>query len=250
MRGGLTGFLWTLKRELYAYFFSSMAYIFLTIFLVLLNILTFGDELGNLYGRGTTDLQLPFFIWHPWLFMLFMPAIGMRMWAEERRQGTWELLATMPVPTQSLVLGKYAAGAVFIAITLGLTTPVWITVTWLGEPDHAQILCGYVGSFLMALTFLAIASFFSALTSRQILAFIMAFMVSFLIVLAGFPPIVNLLRSSLPEIVVQNLSRLGVYSHVKNFQRGIVDIRDILYFLLLNAYFLISTRYILDEGRS
>ncbi len=234
-------------RELYSYFCSPIAYIFLVIFLVLMGIFTFGDNLGDLYDRGVADLSIPFFTWHPWLFMVLVPAVGMRLWSEELNRGTLELLSTMPLTLAQAVIAKFLAGAVFLATALVLTFPVVLTVNYLGDPDNGKILCGYAGSLFMAASFLAISSFTSAITRNQIISFILTLVISMLLVLCGFPPIVNMLRQWLPEMLTQMVSSWSVYTHFAGMQRGMIDSRDIVYFVSIITLGLSSTWVVLKN---
>ena len=159
------------RRKLKSYFATPVAYVFIVIFLVLMSTFTF--YLGNFYERGQADLA-PFFVFHPWLYLLLVPAIAMRLWAEERKTGSIELLMTLPVSTTEAVLGKFLASWIFVGIALALTFPIWITVNYLGDPDNGVIFAGYIGSFLMAGAFLSIGCFVSALTRNQVVAFVIA----------------------------------------------------------------------------
>jgi ABC-2 type transport system permease protein len=184
---------WTIaKRELAAYFASPVAYVFTCFFLLLSASFTF--MLGGFFPRNEASL-ISFFLWHPWLYMFLVPAVGMRLWSEERRQGTLELLLTMPVTTQQAVLGKFLAGWLFLGLALLLTFPMIMTVAALGDPDGGVITCAYLGSFLMAGGFLAISSMTSSLTRNQVVSFIIAVVICFLLILAGWPPVTNVLTN-------------------------------------------------------
>ena len=185
-----------MRRELASYFATPLAYVFILIFLVVANAFTF--SLGNWYERGQADLQW-FFYWHPWLYLFLIPAISMRLWAEERKSGSIELLMTQPITLWEAVLGKYLAAWLFAGLALALTFPIWITVNYLGNPDNGTILAAYVGSFLLAGGYLAIGSAMSALTSNQVIAFILGVVVCFLVTLAGFPLVLDLFRSWTPQ---------------------------------------------------
>ncbi len=177
------------RRELRSYFATPLAYVFIVIFLVLTGLFTF--YLGGFYERGQADLA-PFFNFHPWLYLFLVPAIAMRLWAEERKSGSIELLLTLPVTLWQAVLGKFLAAWLFIAVALALTFPIWITVNYLGDPDNGVIVAGYIGSLLMAGGFLAIGSCISAATRNQVVAFILTVVICFLFMLAGFPLVLDL----------------------------------------------------------
>ncbi len=236
-----------IARELYSYFCSPIAYIFLIIFLGMMGLFTFGDNLGNFYARGVADLELPFFTWHPWLFMVLVPAIGMRLWSEERNQGTLELLCTMPITLWQAVLAKYLAGITFLGIALLLTFPVVISVNYLGDPDNGKIFCGYLGSFLMAGAFLAISSFTSSLSRNQIISFVLTMVICLLLILCGFPPIINMLLQWTPGWLVDIVRGMSVFTHYSSLQRGVIDSRDIIYFLSLTGFGLGSTLVVLKN---
>ncbi|MBT8112526.1 MAG: ABC transporter permease subunit, partial [Gammaproteobacteria bacterium] len=184
------------KRELGSYFATPVAYVFIVIFLIMSGAMTF--YLGNLYERGQADLS-PFFQYHPWLYLFLVPAIGMRLWAEERKSGTIELLMTLPISVGQSVIGKFLAAWVFIGIALVLTFPIWITINYLGEPDNGVILAAYLGSFLMAGGFLAIGSCISAMTKNQVIAFIITVVICFLFLLAGSPLVLNFFKAWIPQ---------------------------------------------------
>lgn len=229
-------------RELYGYFCSPIAYIFIVMFLGLLGLFTFGDGLGNFYERGVADLEIAFFTWHPWLFMVLVPAVGMRLWSEELNKGTLELLCTMPITLWQAVVAKFLAGLVFLGLALALTFPLVLTANYLGAPDNGKIACGYIGSFAMAGAFLALSSFTSALTRNQIVSFIIAVVANLVLVLAGYPTIVNvLLQWQVPAGLVDFISDLSIFSHYIGLQRGVLDTRDLVYFLLLMVFGLSST---------
>src|SRR5919204_1295199 len=185
-----------MRRELRSYFATPLAYVFILIFLVLANLFAF--KFGNLYERGQADLQ-PFFWFHPWLYLFLIPALSMRLWAEERKSGSIELLMTLPVTLWQAVLGKYFAAWIFTAIALALTFPIWITVNYLGSPDNGVIFAAYIGSLLLAGGFLAIGSCMSALTPHQGIAFILAVVVCFVFLLAGFPLVLDVFRAWAPQ---------------------------------------------------
>jgi len=240
--------IWSIaKRELSAYFTSPVAYVFIVIFLLLAGFFTF--MVGKFFDRGTADL-LPFFIWHPWLYLFLVPAVGMRLWAEERRLGTIELLFTMPVTPWQAILGKFLASWIFLGIALLLTFPLVITVAYLGQPDYGKIFCGYFGSFMMAGAFLAITSFTSALTRNQVVSFVLAVVFCLFLILAGWPPITDVVSGWAPAFVVDTLANLGVMTHFESLERRVVDSRDLLFFGSLILFFLFSTSVSLRAQRA
>ena len=235
------------KRELAGYFATPVAYVFILIFLLLAAAFTF--YLGGFYERGQADL-LPFFNFHPWLYLFLIPAISMRLWAEERKSGSIELLLTLPVTLWQAVLGKFLAAWVFTAIALALTFPIWITVNYLGSPDNGVIVASYFGSLLMAGAFLAIGSCMSALTRNQVVAFILAVVVCFAFLLAGFPLVLDAFRAWAPQALVDAVASLSFLTHFEALSKGVLDLRDVLYFALGMAFFLIATAFVLDDRKS
>jgi ABC-2 type transport system permease protein len=232
-----------MRRELTSYFATPLAYIFILIFLVLANAFTF--YLGSFYERGNADLE-SFFGFHPWLYLFLIPAISMRLWAEERKSGSIELLMTQPVTLWEAVLGKFFAAWIFSGLALGLTFPLWITVNYLGSPDNGTILAAYVGSLLLAGGFLAVGSCMSALTRNQVVAFILSVVACFLLLLAGFPLVLDVFRSWAPQAIVSAIASLSFLTHYDSIQKGVIDVRDLLYFGMLIAFFLIATSIALD----
>lgn len=232
-----------LKRELGGYFATPIAYVFLVIFVFLSGVFTF--YLGNFFERGQADL-LPFFTFHPWLYLVLVPALAMRLWAEERRGGTVELLLTLPVTVGQAVVGKFLAAWLFTAVAVACTVPIWMTVNYLGEPDNGVVLAGYLGSLLMAGAFLAIGSCMSALTRNQVIAFVLAAVVSLLFVLSGFPLVLDSFSGWAPEIVVQAVSSFSFLSHFDAITKGVLDLRDVVYFLSLIVFWLFATALVVD----
>jgi ABC-2 type transport system permease protein len=231
------------KRELASYFATPVAYVFIVIFLLLAGTFTF--YLGNFYERGQADLQ-PFFNFHPWLYLFLVPAVGMRLWSEERKSGTIELLLTLPVTMWQAVAGKFLAAWAFIGIALALTFPVWITVNYLGAPDNGVIVASYLGSFLMAGAFLAIGSCISASTRNQVIAFILTVVVCFVFLLAGFPLVLNFFSSWAPQAMVDAVSSLSFMTHFAAIGKGVIDLRDVIYFLLIIAFWLYASAVVID----
>tara|TARA_R110001592_G_scaffold30455_3_gene109043 strand:- start:93 stop:836 length:744 start_codon:yes stop_codon:yes gene_type:complete len=217
-------------RELASYFSTPVAAIFLLVFLALSAGMTF--FLGGFFERGQADLTT-FFTWHPWLFLILMPAIGMRLWAEERRSGTIELLMTLPVSTTSLVLGKFLAAWAFAAIALALTFPLWITVNYLGEPDNGVIIASYLGSWLMAGAFLAVAALVSVFTRNQVIAFIVAAIVSFVLVMLGSDLVLASLQGWMPDAALQWLSSMSFINHFGRLTRGVLEVGTVFFFASL-----------------
>ncbi|MEL6311914.1 MAG: ABC transporter permease [Pseudomonadota bacterium] len=221
-----------ISREFIAYFKTPLAAIFLFVFLALAAGLTFFA--AGFFNRGQADLA-SFFTWHPWLFLILMPALGMRLWAEERRSGTIELLMTLPVRTWELVIGKFLAGWAFTAVALLCTTPLWWTVNYLGSPDNGVILASYVGSWLMAGAFLALATCISALTKNQVIAFIVAGIIGFLLVMAGFDLVLASVRGWAPQFVIDAVQSLSFISHFNRLSRGVIEAPTLVFFLSMIA---------------
>jgi ABC-2 type transport system permease protein len=236
-----------LKRELASYFATPLAYVFILIFLVLASSFTF--YVGGFYERGQADL-LPFFNFHPWLYLFLIPAVSMRLWAEERASGSVELLLTLPVTVWQAVLGKFLAAWAFVALALALTFPLWITVNYLGAPDNGVIVAAYLGSLLMAGGFLAIGSCASALTRSQVVAFIVAVVACFVFLLAGFPLVLDAFRAWAPQGLVDAIASLSFLAHYEAIAKGVLDLRDVLYFLMTIAFFLTATGLVLDARKS
>ena len=235
------------RRELRSYFATPLAYVFIVIFLVLAGVFTF--QMGGFFERGQADLQ-SFFRWHPWLYLVLIPAISMRLWAEERNSGSIELLMTMPLTLGQAVVGKFLAAWVFACIALLLTFPVWITVNYLGSPDNGAILAAYIGSWLMAGGFLAIGTCMSAATRNQVIAFITAALVCFVFLLAGFPFVLDLVRGILPSSLVEAVASLSFFTHFDAISKGVIDLRDLLYFAALIGFWLTATALVLDMKKA
>ena len=231
------------KRELASYFATPVAYVFIVIFLVLAGAFTF--YLGGFYERGQADLQ-PFFNFHPWLYLFLVPAVSMRLWSEERKSGTIELLLTLPVTMWQAVLGKFLAAWAFICIALALTFPIWLTVNYLGDPDNGAILAGYLGSALMAGAFLAIGACLSAATRNQVIAFILTVVVCFVLLLAGFSLVLEAISAIFPQGVVDAVAGLSFLTHFSAIAKGVVDLRDALYFVLTIVFWLVACALVID----
>jgi ABC-2 type transport system permease protein len=231
------------RRELAGYFATPLAYVFIVIFLALTGAFTF--YLGGFYERGQADLA-PFFNFHPWLYLFLVPAISMRLWSEERKSGSIELLMTLPVTMWQAVLGKFLAAWAFTAVALALTFPIWITVNYLGSPDNGVIVAGYLGSLLMAGAFLAIGSCISAANRNQVIAFIVTVAICFVFLLAGFPLVLDFFSGWAPQAVVDTIAGLSFLTHFASISKGVLDLRDILYFLLVIGTWLYATAIVID----
>jgi ABC-2 type transport system permease protein len=236
-----------MRRELASYFATPLAYVFLLIFLVLANLFTF--YLGGFFERGQADLN-PFFSYHPWLFLFLIPAVSMRLWSDERRSGSIELLMTQPVTLWEAVVGKFLAAWAFTVLALALTFPLWLTVNFLGSPDNGAILAAYIGSALLAAGFLSIGSLASALTRNPVVAFIVAVAACFAFLVAGYPLVLDAFRSWAPQLLVDAVGSLGFLTHYEAISKGVIDIRDLIYFALLITWFLLATAVVLDVRKS
>src|SRR5678815_4692988 len=236
------------KRELGGYFTSPIAYVFLVIFLLLTGFFTF--TVGNFFERGEASL-VSFFLWHPWLYLFLVPAAGMRLWSEERRLGTLELLLTMPITTWQAIVGKFLASWLFLILALALTFPVWLTVNWLGSPDNGVIFAGYVGSALLSGAYLAISCMTSAMTRNQVVSFIVSVVICLLLILAGWPPVTKLVEQlSEGSWLLDTVAAFSVMTHFEGFQRGVIDSRDVIYFVALIVFSLFTTSVIIRNHRA
>jgi ABC-2 type transport system permease protein len=231
------------RREFAAYFATPLAYVFIVIFLFAMGAFTF--YIGHFYENGVADLSV-FFAYHPWLYLFLVPAISMRLWAEERRTGTMELLLTLPVPLWATVVGKYLAAWAFTGVALLLTFPIWITVNYLGHPDNGVILASYVGSFLMAGAYLAIGACISASTNNQVIAFIVSVVVCFLFTISGAPLVLDFFRLWAPLVLVNAISSFSFLTHFSAITSGVIDLRDLIFFFSLIALFLTANVVMVD----
>ena len=231
------------KRELKSYFATPLAYVFILIFLVLAGLFTF--YLGGFFERGQADL-VAFFSFHPALYLFLVPAIAMRLWAEERKSGSIELLMTLPITRAEAVLGKFLAAWAFAGIALALTFPMIITVNYLGEPDNGAIITGYLGSWLLAGCYLAIGSCMSALAKNQVIAFILAISVCFLFIVIGFPMALDALSAWAPQALLDALASFSFMTRFDAISKGVIDLRDLLYFVTLIAAWLAATAVVID----
>ncbi|UCF30982.1 MAG: ABC transporter permease subunit [bacterium] len=235
------------RREMASYFATPLAYVFIIIFLTLMGIFTF--YLGGLFGRGQSDLQ-PFFVWHPWLYLFLAPALGMRLWAEERKTGTIELLMTLPVSTLEAVAGKFLAAWSMMAVSLALTFPMWITVNVLGDPDNGVIVAGYLASLLMAGSYLAVSGFVSALTRNQVIAFVVSAAVCFVFLLSGFPLVLDFFRPWLPASMVKAIAAMGFLQHFDSIIKGVLNAVDFVYFITFTALWLYAGSWAVENYRN
>ncbi|HWD28888.1 MAG TPA: hypothetical protein VG387_17070 [Rhizomicrobium sp.] len=240
-------YIWPIfKREFAAYFATPLAYVFIVIFLLAMGAFTF--YVGRFFDNNIADLSV-FFGYHPWLYLFLVPAISMRLWAEERRTGTMELLLTLPVPLWATVTGKYLAAWAFIAVALALTFPIWITVNYLGSPDNGVIVASYVGSLLMAGGYLAIGACLSATTSNQVIAFVVTVVICFLFTISGAPLVLDLFRFWAPLAIVNAVSSFSFLTHFTAISQGVIDLRDVIFFFTLIALFLLANVVIVDLKR-
>jgi ABC-2 type transport system permease protein len=231
------------KREFLAYFSTPLAYVFIVIFLFAMGTFTF--YIGHFYENGVADLSV-FFAYHPWLYLFLVPAISMRLWAEERRTGTMELLLTLPLPVWATVAGKYLAAWAFTALALFLTFPIWITVNYLGGPDNGVILAGYIGSLLVAGGYLAIGACVSAATNNQVIAFVISVVVCFLFTVSGAPLVLDFFRSWAPLVLINAISSFSMLTHFTAISAGVIDLRDLIFFASLIALFLAANVVVVD----
>jgi len=236
-----------IRRELASTFTSPVAYVFLVIFLLLNGFFTF--TAGGFFERGEASLA-SFFMWHPWLYLVLVPAVGMRVWAEERRAGTLELLLTMPIEAWQAIVAKFLASWIFLAVALALTFPAVITVNELGDPDNGMIVTGYLGSLLLAGAYLAITCMTSAMTRNQVVAFIVSVVLCLFLILAGFNPITDLLTRWASPAFVDAVAGFSVMTHFDGFQKGVIALRDLVFFLSVIGFALFVTGVILRNHRA
>ena len=231
------------RREMASYFAPPLAYIFIVIFLIMNGIFTF--DLGGFYLRGQADL-LPFFSFHPWLYLFMIPAVAMGLWADERKTGTIELLMTLPVKLTETVLGKFLAAWGLTGIALMLTFPIWVTVNYLGDPDNGVIVAAYLGSWFMAGGFLAIGSCMSAATRNSVIAFILTVSICFLFVVMGSPIVLNAFPAWMPQFLVDAFAAMGFLTHFDSISKGVLDIRDFLFFTVFIAAWLLASAIVIE----
>jgi ABC-2 type transport system permease protein len=235
------------RREFASYFATPLALVFIVIFLVLAG--AFAFYLGGFYDRGQADLA-SFFDYHPWLYLFLIPALSMRLWAEERKSGSIELLMTLPVTLWQAVVGKFLAAWCFAGVALALTFPIWLTVNYLGDPDNGAILAGYVGSLLMAGGFLAIGACLSAVTRNQVIAFILTVVTCFLFLFSGFPLVQSVFSGWAPQVLVDAIASLSFLTHFQSIAKGVIDLRDLIYFATLIGVWLVANTIVLDMKKA
>lgn len=235
------------KREFTSYFVTPVAYVFIVIFLFMTGIFTF--YLGAFYESNQADLE-PFFRFHPWLYLFLIPAISMRLWSDERKSGTIELLMTLPVSITDAVVGKFLAAWSFTAVALSLTFPMWITVNYLGDPDNTVIMASYIGSLIMAGGFLSIGSCISAFTKSQVIAFVISVVISFMFILSGFPMVLDLFQGWAPQAIVDAIASFSFLTHFTSIKKGVIDIRDIIYFGALITFWLYVNVVVIEAKKA
>ena len=235
------------KREFTSYFVTPVAYVFIVIFLFLTGIFTF--YIGAFFETNQADLE-PFFRFHPWLYLFLIPAISMRLWSDERKSGTIELLMTLPVSITDAVIGKYLAAWSFTAVALALTFPMWITVNYLGSPDNTVILASYIGSLIMAGGFLAIGSCISALTKSQVVSFVISVVICFMFILSGFPMVLDIFQSWAPQAVLDAIASFSFLTHFTSIKKGVIDIRDAVYFSALIIFWLYVNVVVIEAKKA
>jgi ABC-2 type transport system permease protein len=242
----MKGWLPVFKRELSGYFITPVAYVFIVVFLLLAGVFTF--QIGDLFERRQADLR-PFFNFHPWFYLFLIPAISMRLWAEERKQGTIELLMTLPISRFGAVLGKFLAAWAFAGVALVLTFPIWITVNYLGNPDNGAIFAAYIGSLLMAGGFLALGSCISAMTRNQVIAFVLAVVACLGFLLAGFPPVLDFFRQWAPGEIVNAISGFSFMTRFDSISKGVIAPADLVFFVSLIGVALYANVIVLESKK-
>lgn len=235
-----------LKREFLGYFATPLAYIFIVIFLFMTGLTTF--YLGAFYEAGEASLK-NFFAFHPWLYLFLIPAISMRLWAEERKSGTIELLLTLPVPLWAVVLGKFFAAWIFTAVALSLTFPIWLTVNYLGDPDNGVIVAGYIGSLLMAGAYLSIGACLSATTRNQVIAFVLTVSVCFLFTVSGLPMVLDFFSAWAPQALLGTIASFSFLTHFEAITNGVIDLRDAVFFASLIGAWLLANAVVVEMNK-
>ena len=235
------------KREFASFFATPVAYVFIGIFLILSGVFAF--FIGNFYERGQADL-LPFFNFHPWLYLFLVPAIAMRSWAEERKSGSIELLMTLPISAWEAMLSKHLAAWAVLGLSLLLTFPLWLTVNFLGSPDNGIIIAAYLGSWLMSGAFLAIGMCMSTLTKNQVIAFILAVVVCFLFVLSGSSIVLDAFKSWAPNIVIDTIASFSFLTHFEALAKGVIALNDVGYFVLVTVAWLYAGLLIIEQKKA
>ena len=240
--------IWTItKRELAGYFNSPVAYVFLVIFLLMTAAFTF--LIGQFMDRNQATLQA-FFMWHPWIYLFLVPAVGMRLWSEERRQGTMELLLTLPISLWHCIIGKFLASWIFLTLALLMTFPIWITVNYLGDPDNSVIVASYIGSFFLAGAYLSITSMTSAFTRNQVISFILSVVICLFLVLCGWPPVTDVVETLAPRSIVEFVAAFSVMPGIEQFNNGQINSRAVIYFLSVIGFPLFATSVIIRGLRA
>ena len=240
--------IWTItKRELAGYFNSPVAYVFLVIFLLMTGAVTF--LIGQFMDSNQANLRA-FFTWHPWLYLFLVPAVGMRLWSEERRLGTMELLLTMPISLWHCIIGKFLASWIFLTLALALTFPIWITVNYLGDPDNNVVLASYIGSFFLAGAYLSVTSMTSAFTRNQVISFILSVVICLFLILCGFPPVTDVVETIAPRWIVEFTAAFSVMPNIEQFNNGQIDSRSVIYFLSVIGFPLFATSVIIRGLRA
>jgi len=240
--------IWTItKRELAGYFNSPVAYVFLVIFLLMTGGFTF--LIGQFMDSNQANLRA-FFTWHPWLYLFLVPAVGMRLWSEERRLGTMELLLTMPISLWHCIVGKFLASWIFLTLALALTFPIWITVNYLGDPDNKVVLASYIGSFFLAGAYLSVTSMTSAFTRNQVISFILSVVICLFLILCGFPPVTDVVETIAPRWIVEFTAAFSVMQNIEQFNNGQIDSRSVIYFLSVIGFPLFATSVIIRGLRA
>lgn len=235
------------RRELASYFATPLAYVFIVLFLILSGLFTY--SFGGFFLRGQADLT-PFFTFHPWLYLFFIPALSMRLWAEEHKSGSIELLMSLPVTTPQAVLGKFLAAWLFAGLALLLTFPIWLTVNYLGEPDNGVIVASYLGSFLMAGAFLSVGACLSAMTRNQVIAFVLTVAVCFVLLMLGHPAFISILTGLVPQALVDTIASLSFLTHFSAIVKGVIDLRDLVYYTAMIGAFLVANVIILNMKKA
>ena len=234
------------KREIFSYFSTPVAYVFIAIFLILSGLFTF--YLGNFFELGQANLS-SFFEWHPWLYLFLIPSITMRLWSEEKKSGTIELITTLPISIGSIVVGKFLAAWLFTSIALILTFPLWITINFLGNPDNGVVLASYIGSILMAGGYLAIGACVSSMTSNQVIAFVVSATICFLFTVSGLPIVLDFFSTWSGQTITDVVASFSFLTNYFDITRGLIDLRSLLYFLTLIFFFLYSNTLIISKMR-
>lgn len=235
------------RREFLSYFSTPVAFVFIVVFLFLNGIFTF--YMGSFFERNQADL-IAFFQFHPFLYLALIPPLAMRLWAEERKTGSIELLMTLPITVGQAVVGKFLAAWLFTGVALALTFPIWVTVNYLGDPDNGVIFASYLGSFLMAGAYLAIGSCVSAMTKNQVIAFVVTAVICFLFVLSGFPLVLNFFHGWLPEVLVEAIASFSFLNRFNSISQGVIDLRDLIYFASILAFWLYMSAVVVERKKA